>query len=544
MAGDSIDRRTALMGGAISVATLTQGSGLSEAAPNRCAEPIGARGDGVVDDSLVLQAAYDALARAGGGVLVLPRGIFRAGLEMTSRRVSVQGAGRGVTILRPVAPDATVLRALYREGSWDGVEIADLSIEGLGTRRGTGLSHGAVTYQRGDEYVGRTALTRVGFSNLQTCVARPYGNIGLWVDNCTFAEADYHLWGRSRAPGGGSDAMHGGNVIVTRSHFSAFFKASLYLDSPVGDAGQIVFENNIFELAPGFVAFIRAFSTGPVPGLIFRRNWNEQTATGRNVEIDGVRHAQARFIHATDCAAPIVLEDTPPGPVTLRNAQLETRGCALDLLTMADLDSRSSLRHSDARQGEGLAPGQCATIAGPTRPNGLRTPWFRMPAPRHLTSAYGQHVLLRADSTQPIAFAGSRSLSTRPAQGDAALPDRAVSQDLVLQAGEQLFVDSPFKVAAGDWLALVYLYRLIAGKPSAVQLNGRAGLSGRAILTSPSWEMLVNISENPGPAVDAESLWHFPEGGSSILRIGGFAVLAFRDRQSAIEFANSGLFPA
>lgn len=62
----------------------------------------GAAGDGVADDTAEIQAAIDAVETTGGGVVYFPRGTYliTAGLVVDQQKVSLRGAGIGVTILK------------------------------------------------------------------------------------------------------------------------------------------------------------------------------------------------------------------------------------------------------------------------------------------------------------------------------------------------------------------------------------------------------------------------------------------------------------
>ncbi|MDQ6661538.1 MAG: right-handed parallel beta-helix repeat-containing protein, partial [Chloroflexota bacterium] len=62
---------------------------------------------GATNASVIIQAALDAAFAAGGGEVILPRGIFRINTSLIIRSgVTLRGTGRGKTILRP--PTGTI----------------------------------------------------------------------------------------------------------------------------------------------------------------------------------------------------------------------------------------------------------------------------------------------------------------------------------------------------------------------------------------------------------------------------------------------------
>lgn len=541
-------RRTAMLAGVASIfGGSSAGCAQTPAVPREqvtvSVRDFGAVGDGRTDDSKAVQAAYDKLVSDGGGILYFPPGTYRIALRLNSRLAHLRGAGRGVSILLPVDPDGAVLRILYIAG-WEAVSIADLTLRGSGRFQGKGLIHGHEDYAAYDEYAGRTTLERMTFENFDRTIERPRGNIGLYIDQCTFNLANFHLWTRDNRPPPG-DEMHGGNLVVTRSHLSGFRQAMMFMDCAGTANGQVSFTDCIFEQGSGFVVYLRSFNgAGGVPGMMFRNNWNELTATGRDLTIEGKKHPHARFLYARDCAGQIVFDDTPLGSTELENAQVETRSCALDNMEAASLDRRSQLIHVNARQFSGLAPGVCQSIAGPTAASGLRTPWFRMPIPRAYSRVHSASLLQRVDAANPVAFVGSKSAMTEIVPENAALPGQEASQRVRLVPGDGIFPAPGFAVDAGKWLVTLLVYRRVSGEIGSIQLAGQAGLSGAAALSSPTWEMLVNVSENPGNAVSGIGLWHKGGAAPGEILLGGAAVLAFDSRQEAIEFANSGLFPA
>lgn len=509
--------------------------------PYASVKDFGALGDGITDDSAAVKLAYDSL-KASGGSLFFPRGQYRTSLELTSRNIHIIGEGRGASVLHSVTPDGTILRALYRQGSWDAVNIADVSLTGTGSLQGNGFVAGSDIYQKHDEYTGSTFFNRVQFANLDKCISRPFGSIGLWVDGCQFGSANYHFWSKNVEKAGESDMMHAGCVVVSRCHMDYFAKAMFYLDSSNGDCGQIAFENNIFESGPGFVIYIKSFnSSGGVPGMSFRNNWNENTATGKELVIEGKRHHSAKFLYAENATSAIRFEDTPIGDCVLLGSGVETHSCSLQNLTALDADAGSSIAHHQARMFSGTSVGRVRSIAHPANTQGLRTPWFRMAVPKGKTSQSGGERVLNLDTHKVISLAGELVVQS------VAVPDAGVFGGAAQRLSVKPLVDRPFSktvvLNGSGWLVSQYTYKLIDGPPVMLTVTGTKGISGAGELSSQRWETLVNVSRFEFAHPEHLTLYH-RSAGNSIVLLGGVTMVMFTRLQDAIDYMNSGLFPA
>jgi Pectate lyase superfamily protein len=511
-------------------------------APFTSVKEFGALGDGIADDSACIKQAYDSL-KPTGGTLFFPRGRYRMSLELTSRNVHVVGEGRGASILCQISPTSTVIRALYREGSWDAVTIADLTLKGVGNNEGNGFAAGGDTYQPLDEYTGSTFFSRVQFANFDKCLLRPFGSIGLWVDGCQFGAANYHIWARSVLRRGDRDEMHSGCVVVSRCHMDYFTKAMFYLDSPSGDCGQIIFENNIFEGGSGFVIYIRSFnSSGGVPGMSFRNNWNENTATASNLVVEGKTHPKAKFLFAENATSAIRFEDTPIGDCQLFGSSVETRSCSLQNLTKLDADAGSTVVHDLARMFSGTSLGRVRTIAHPPSTEGLRTPWFRMPVPKGQTSLFKQQAVLRMGGNRPMTLVGaSQTLSvTQPNLG---VFDKDAAQLLSIGTSNDMSLLELATMRGSGWLVTSCIYKLLSGRSVNLKITGTTGISGIGELSSLEWEMLVNVSKFDFAAAERITTYFHSKGRSKLL-VGGIALVAFNRLQDAVDYINAGLFPA
>lgn len=101
----------------------------------------GARGDGVTDDRLAIQAAIDAAHEAGGGTVYLPEGEYRvSGGEKASRgaiqvrdNVTLEGDGMGLTIVKMIDGWEGKVTGIIRTPSGEinkNIAIRDLTIDG------------------------------------------------------------------------------------------------------------------------------------------------------------------------------------------------------------------------------------------------------------------------------------------------------------------------------------------------------------------------------------------------------------------------------
>ncbi len=494
--------------------------------------------DGRRDVSSAVQAIYDRLVRSGGGTLQFPPGRFRLSLSLDSRNVQVRGAGRLATQLLAVSPQAVILRGAYRSGTWDVVTVSDLTLAGGEVPGGIGFQAGANSPAPDDEFAGRTRFENVRFQNLDICVDRPAGQIGLTVDDCQFEDARIHLAGSARQRAG-RPLMHGGNILVRNSHFQRAREAVVRFDSAVVGTGQVTFADCIMEANPGTVFDVRNLNANDsVPAMTVSRCWNEQNATAAQVMVDG-RPQPPVYARLTNCSL-IRFEDTPVGSMTLRNTLVRTIDCSLDQLKSVTQDALSMIEHTRAR---GFAVARPAGRVDSIEATYLNEPGrgssFWLPLRKSLSTAYRGAVAMSVTGDRKMAFVGSQTVETQPV-ADAALPGLTMGQRLDLAPGVEVF-PSPVSLRAGRWAAWIYIYRHVAGPPPTLSLTGSAGMTLDVPLDAREWQAIGGMTVVP-PGATSVSFRHRAGAGASAIHFGGINLLTFDTRQEARDFINSGLF--
>lgn len=496
------------------------------------------QGDGRVDVTNRVQAAYDALVRRGGGTLQFPPGFFRLSLELGSRNVQLRGAGRLATQLLAPAPGAVVLRGTYRSGTWDTVTIADLSVSGGGHVGAIGFRAGSDGATKDDEFAGRTRFENVRFGDLDTCIDRPRGQIGLTIDKCQFEDARVHLSATARADAARA-LMHAGNILVRGTHFQRASDAVFRIDSPVTGSGQVTFEDCIMEANPGIVFDVRSLNAvDSVPAMLVSRCWNEQNATAAQVNVDG-RPERPVYARLSDCSL-IRFEDTPLGPLALRNSVVRTLDCSLDQLTTVTRDKASLLEHTRARMFSGqVPPGRVDSIEATYLNTAGHGVGFVLSHPRALSRGFRDALKISLLPDRPIEFSGTAAVTSVPV-ADTILPGLTTGQQLELAPNAQVF-PSPIALTNDQWIAWLYVYRHVGGSIPTLSVTGSQGLTLEMPLEAAEWCTLGGMALVSGNA-PAISFWHRCKGTPATIHIGGMNLLAFPTRQAARDFLNGGLF--
>lgn len=417
---------------------------------------VGCDPTGASSSTAAVQAAITKLGSYG--TITLPAGTFAFNADVGSARINFKGAGLGKTIIKSyTAGGAAIVYAANT--SWDFVFVEDMTITGdAGTVTKIGVQFGHGIYATNDEFAGRAVFNRVKFFDLDKCVARLYGNIGVYFTHCYFSNANYHLWSKGQS----SPLMHAGCSFAKLCHFDSAALAVCYVDSPQVGTGQFITEDCIIEANPGFVFFIKNFNDTAIgEGFIVRASWNEANSTAGSVTIDGVAYTP-KHIYAANVPH-LRVEDTTMGPVQLVNSRLSTLNCQLDFMTLTN-DIYSTCFHDDAVMDSCRRyTGMVRTIKMMKRPAGNFASWAKIPHHRIQAKAAPLALLYSQYFAAPISFTGTVARnSTNATEG--VLYNQSVVQDLVINPGENLFPSgSSFNISASKFYAWFFTYRNLTG---------------------------------------------------------------------------------
>ncbi|MDK2758791.1 MAG: hypothetical protein KYX66_18865 [Blastomonas fulva] len=485
------------------------------------------------------QQALAELVTRGGDTLNIDRGTAGP-IDISTRTINVRGKGIGASIIEPATDSGVAIRYTSTEGSWRPVVVADLQVQGTGTLQGQGFRCGPDSYAANAEYVGRTILERMRFNNLDKCVVRPFGNIGMWVNESDFGGSNYHFH-FTDSDGTDGDLMHSGNYGITNCHMIGAEKAVLYMRGDVQGTGQATFFNDIPEYNPGYVFYIDGLSTVGGPGLNVFNTWNEGNYTAPSVTIGA--HTAAPVFAELRRAEACYFHDTQVGPFRLTKSCVVTNQSEMNLLTSVETDADSTIIHRDARCFSGTVKGLVMSLGGvAASPAALNAGSFPMPVPRTLRTNMSN--LVRGFSGQTaIAFTGTTNRNSSDVNNDPALPapfNR--TQELTINSGETLLPTATFTIPAGKWLVWQYIARIRSGPAIQVQITGNAGIGGTLTISGSNWRMYTAIIKNAGADITGESFYHYHGGATTVLGIAGIGLLSFDAAQEALAYANSGAF--
>jgi len=487
---------------------------------------------------LTLGSAITAL---GNGVVHLAPGTYTAA-TIPSRTNGLIGSGIGAAVINPTSATGIALTSTANGGGWDFAIVENLSIEGIGTRQGIGYQFGPTSYTAGAEYTGRTVFDRVGFSNHDKCINRPWGSIGLYTRNCQFGSANYHLFVTANvgSGGGGSgDVMHAGTAFLVGDNCQGAQIASNYIDgrSVIGTC-QFNQRDRILEGIPGWCHYFRnCNSAGGFPHFLIDGEYIENNYTATSVTTPDGNTRAPKYLYALNTTS-IVISNSCPGPMVLDGSNVTTIGCDLTNVVNCELTNNATLAHHMARSFNSQVDGLTYSIAAVLNETSLAAPCYAMPVPSGF-GAGGGTVLFVKNAQSAIAFTGSTLRNTTTVAGSA-LPGMDKVQRLTINNNETLLPTTSVTLPANKYFVVQYVARKVSGPTVSVQISGLYTFGRQVAISSTTLRTYTQILK--AESVDrTSSLYHFNGGATSVIEIGGIAIVAFDTMQEALAYANSGL---
>lgn len=507
---------------------------------------IDARWFGVTTDGVSrtteAQAAYD-YATASWTTLAFPSAgnssaYYAVSFNLTSSYVAIVGSGFVATQFRPTTTTGTVFTLADTSGTAAPLQMRDFNITGQGSRQGVGIYH----YSTGSASSGRELVERCQFNNLDIAVSRASGNFTTWYRDNFFVGTNYHFYNEDETWG------HAGDITISGGEMRGANKACFYIDSTLGQSGKIVIENVTIQANDGYVLFVKNCNvTGVgVPAPTMRDCWNEGNALGGSITVGGVTGAPV-WGYFQNCGM-WLLDNTPPGPMTLINSTVKTMNCDLTYANPTTIDSTSVLTHDNARWiNYANIPGLVNSIAhiesGASGPP-FQGAWCQMNSLTGLAAANGATQVLRADGSANITFTGTSTINTT-SQTVTAISGLTTVQRLTMGSAGNW--ESPNSgagpIASGLYLAFVFCGRLVSGTAPTFRFGLATAdlhtlsqtLSDTGFVTYKAMVPLTAATAYAGLRVSASA--------AATIDIAGYAVETFSSASLAMEFLNSTAFP-
>lgn len=510
-------------------------------------EDFGAIGDGVTDCTAALNNAIATInstinnTTLNVGTLKFPRGVYKVNIDLGSKRINIIGDGLGATILKPAAESKPVITTAS-DGAWDRLFIENLTISGSGLS-GIGLQFGYAPYVNGNQFSGRVNINNVKFIDLEKCICRPYGNIGVYINNCSFFNANYHIWskGYGTTP---PNNMHSGGIIVSNTHFQNAKLASIYINSGSSGDGQYILKDNIFEENEGFVIYVDKFiETEIVPEITFENCWNERNYTATSVIIDTFTYTPPKFAYLKDCTN-ISFINTPLGTLQLKNSNVFCDRCDIGLLTTVTKDAQSLLIIDNAILESVKTNEFVRTIKNSIRLAGNFASYFATYHRDNLSKTYTANIVQSIKFNATYQFTGNILRNTTPRLNDGTTFDN--SEQFLINQNEIFISNIQPQIKADRFYVFTLAYKAILGNPINLSISYNTTLVSALVLNSTKWKTMAGVistfTVSGLPNTVALYLTPSALGGSSTVAFGGYQLLEFTNQQDAMEFLESKTF--
>jgi Pectate lyase superfamily protein len=315
----------------------------------------GAVGDGVVDDTAVVQLLLDSTTIDKNKSLFFPEGKYLLNVVLKYYVPNMVGQGNHSTILSSFTPTGFAI-TITRNDSWLPFEISNLRIEGNATKTKNGISFGNSTYGNVDEYAGGLRLISVEMSSLDVAVLKRYGNIGNYFESCRFWNSNYHYKAYSFPKTPENYSNHCGCDTFFKCEFESAIKAAVFINGKnFGDNGQNIFRDCVFQNNDGFAFCVIDYVGITRPNVVIDNVWienNAQTVALNNanapaIDIDGIMRIPRTFLFVNSTST---IQNTMITDIELKSSQVIATGVGLGQVTPLNIikDSNSFLQFENS----------------------------------------------------------------------------------------------------------------------------------------------------------------------------------------------------
>lgn len=494
---------------------------------------------GGADDTAAFTAAQAAATT--GSIVRIPAGTWLANVTC-SKALVWQGDGQSATIVRSHAAGGIVFLQIVNTSSF-GLQVVfnDMTIAGpSGTRTATGVQFGNTVYAANDELAGRSEFNRVYFLDLNYGVRKLYGNIGNTFNRCRWNNTNFHY----HTYADDTPSMHGGNDVFQFCYGANAQLAAFYIDSSTNGSSQIIIQNSIFELNPGFVFFVKNFKGDDwQPGISIINSHFEQNSTAANVTIDAVVYTPPKFARFVNVRYVSITKCTIDG-VELVASTLETDRChySSNFVITADADSvhLPNNVHTDAGSVDMAGMGPASSIIGMERTSGGFVQAAQIKLPNRVSYEIPGGTIIASESFGAItAFTGTAAINTTDETGGAFFP----KHQRLSYTSAQTELISAGSITTDRYYVGLLIIKKVSGNNVVVRLLNGTTLATFGTVSSANFRALAFITR--AAATDTVALrCEPPASGTTVLALNGFCLVEFTNLQLATDFLNSGVFAA
>jgi Pectate lyase superfamily protein len=512
----------------------------------------GAIGDGVTDDSVVVQAFLDSTTIDKNKSLFFPEGRYLLNISLRYYVPNIIGQGNHSTILSSFTPTGFAI-TVNRNDTWLPFEISNLRIEGNSAKTKNGISFGNPNNGNTDEYAGGLRLISVEMSSLDVAILKRYGNIGNYFESCRFWNSNYHYKAYSLPTAPGNYGNHSGCDTFLKCEFESADKAAIFINGKNdGNNGQNIFRDCVFQYNKGFAFCIIDYVGVTRPNLVIENTWiedNANTATlglvdSAAIDIDGIMRIPRTFLFIESTAT---MQNTMITDIELVGSQVRATGAGLGQVSPLNIkkDSGSFLY---------LDQSNSPTDVDFITKNHLfkNTGGFSLfhTAPNRLNVSKSNENLLFSNSYSNdfklnlTNNAGGLISTIGQSVKDGTLYDRCI--ELVYDSSNNTVVESFLEIASniilpkGKFIFWSIDVKKMSGQDFPFRVNSGVLFSNPVYIKKNTWQTIVGLGDTlniTNPFQVGVNLLSYQL--TSTFRIANFQILAFDTLQDMMEYSNS-----